>query len=452
MLRLRSILFAVAVLLIAPLILAMAVSAYVLWDQPPSQGERIRAPHGLVGVRSGGAYAWVLPASDDAVVLIDTGLDPEASAITDEIRGRDVLAVLLTHAHPEQVGGLGNFGEVPVYVGEGDAPLIRGEAQPGGWLAHWFSVVSTTLRGPMAVPATLHELEGGEKLEIGGLELVAISVPGHSDGGIVWAWEDVLFTGGALMASSPPQLLPAAMSNDVELAERSLEALLPYAFDHVADSHTGIVSNARADLHRLLGSKLEPPSIRLQGPTEPGASEGPQIEEVGLYTQAAQPGPDGLAPAVLVLDDGNQWVLSGSPIPDHRNLVGRRVIVRGRLLAPEASPGLPAGLVIEVDQAEIAPGHADDEVVMRVTTQSELAGAIHRWVVVEGTITRLVPLAQGARFGEGQLSLPDGTVVPVSAPLAIPLHEPVLLNAQVQRSRGSLHVSASGLAHQIPAP
>lgn len=417
-LRLRSIFFVLSLILLVPLLGAMSVAAFVLWDMPPPQSPRLRAPHEVVGVHARGTTMWVVPVDDDAVVVIDAGLDPEGHALLAEIRGRTVLAVLLTHAHLEQVAGLAALPEVPVYVGEADQGLLRGEERPGGWLASWFAEL---MEPPTAIGA-VHPVQHEQSVELGGEVFRAIHVPGHTDGHLVWAYRDVLFTGGAVLASNPLKLMPRPLSNDPDLAERSLDALLTYDFDVIADGHSGFTTNARAKLHRLLDVAMEPPQISLQGPQVPGPGSGPVVEQIGLLVPAAPPsGEEGHGPTLLVLDAGPQWVLEVGD-RDVSEFHGRRVTVRGTLRAPEARPGLPGRLVVDVDGLALIPGQVPNQErrTPRLVDEAGLADGVNQWRVARGTVRDLVPLAAGAAFGEGTLVLERGGEVGVSAPLTVP--------------------------------
>lgn len=438
MLRLRSIFFVLTLLLVVPLLGAMAVAAYVLWDIPPPQGPRIRAPHEVVGVHTRGATQWVVPAGDDAVVLVDAGLEPEAEALKAEIRDRQVLGILVTHGHLEQIVGLEAFPGVPVYLGEADQGLLSGEDIPEGWLARWFAEV-------LELPAQhgeVHPVEDGQVLELGTETFRAVHTPGHTDGHVVWAWRDVIFTGGALLAGSPLRTMPGPLSNDPELALRSLDALLPLDFEVIADGHSGFVTNGRAELHRFLDATLEAPTITLLGPQVPGPDAGPTVSQEGLLVRA----PEADGATLLVLDDGPQWVLELGEV-DASPFDGQRVTVTGTLTAPEARPGLPGRLWLDVDGIQPTepprPGDPPAPTGLPVlTSREEASNALHRWAVVRGTVASLTPLARGAAFGEGRIALAEGEEVPLSAPMTTPVGSEIELLVRVSQEGGALWLAA----------
>ncbi len=47
-----------------------------------------------------------------------------------------------------------------------------------------------------------HQLQGGEKIEVGNINFEALSIPGHTPNGIAFYSQDCLFTGDALMCGS----------------------------------------------------------------------------------------------------------------------------------------------------------------------------------------------------------------------------------------------------------
>ncbi len=447
MLRLRYVLSTLAVLILAPLLVGMTAAAWVMWDLPPAQGERIRGPHELVGVQSGGAYVWIVP-TRGGVVLIDAGLDPQAAAVRREIDGRPVHAILLTHAHGEQIAGLTAFPGVPVYVGEGDEALLRGQAAPGGWLARWFSLL---IDQPPA-PEILHTVVDRQQLEIDGTTLQALSAPGHTAGSVVWLWEDVLMTGGAVLASAPLRVLPPALSDDPEQAGESLKALLPVDFDWIADAQTGIVDNARSELHRLVGRRPQPAELSLRAPA-PGDAPGPTIEQEGVFVQAP-PGIDGTAPELLLLDDGQEWLLADQPDPAHAQLQGRRVVARGEARVYEREPSYPAGLGLRLESLQLADGVAPNlEGLPELRSLEALGAHVRQWGKITGTVAQLEPLALGSTHGEGQMILEDGESVLLSAPLGIPLGSSTTVLARVVEAPGGLRLIVSRLCdRQAPCP
>ena len=145
------------------LILTMAFMAPMMSRMPSPQADRIDG-NNIVGIDAGGSYSWVIP-TKTGVVLVDAGWDNEGKALKAEIGDRKVHAILITHGHFDHTGGLALFPEATVYIGPDEAPLLKGEAEAGGWMAR----MSTTMMNPSAyTPAHLQEFKDGDVIEIDG--------------------------------------------------------------------------------------------------------------------------------------------------------------------------------------------------------------------------------------------------------------------------------------------
>ena len=127
---------------------------------------------------------WIV-GNDDECVIIDSPHD--ASAIISQVRGRKVLAILLTHAHNDHIGAAH---EVAAAV---DAPI---HLHPDD-LMLWEQVY------PDAKPD--REIADGDVFQVGGATLRAIHTPGHSPGSTCFLLEEegTVFTGDTLFNGGP---------------------------------------------------------------------------------------------------------------------------------------------------------------------------------------------------------------------------------------------------------
>jgi glyoxylase-like metal-dependent hydrolase (beta-lactamase superfamily II) len=421
MTRTRTVILGILAALLVPLTVGGGVVIWALMDMPPTQGERVRGPDGLVGRQASGSYVWFVP-SDNGVVLVDAGLDPLGDAIERERGGRDVQAVLLTHAHADHTAGLSALDGVPVYLAATERPLLAGETTPEGWLARWFSAAAPPL-DPM--PTDLHEVADGETVEVDGLRFHAVSLPGHTPGSTAWLWRRVLFTGDAVLGGPEPMVPGPAFSGDPEQARASLRSLLPLDFEWIADGHVGLTAAARSALHRMLGEEEATPELTLSSEPPPvaGGSErvyGGMIEREATYVVAPVADRQGRRPAELWLADGTRWRLSDMPVPGHEAYADRVVTVRGR---PYAEPGSAHPVRItrfELEDIALAAGQTaspEAGAAPRVTSLPTLEGRVGRWQTVSGELVALAPLSLGSTWGEGRLRLDDGAEVPIAMPL-----------------------------------
>jgi glyoxylase-like metal-dependent hydrolase (beta-lactamase superfamily II) len=150
---------------------------------------------------------WVVaPAAGEQCIVVDPGIGvgPQLDSVIAEHRLHPV-AVLLTHGHFDHT-----FSVLPVCQARGVPAFIHPEDR--GQLADPWSGVGlrpgTPLFGALtfAEPDDVRELEDGDKLSIGGLDLGVRHAPGHSAGSVVFdlfgADEPVLFSGDVLFAGS----------------------------------------------------------------------------------------------------------------------------------------------------------------------------------------------------------------------------------------------------------
>lgn len=127
---------------------------------------------------------WIV-GNDDECVIIDSPHD--AAAIINHVRGRKVLAILLTHAHNDHIGAAR---EVADAVG---APIILNPED----LVLWKQVY------PDSDPDRYHG--DGDVFQVGGTALLAIHTPGHSPGSTCFYLEseETVFTGDTLFNGGP---------------------------------------------------------------------------------------------------------------------------------------------------------------------------------------------------------------------------------------------------------
>ncbi len=146
-----------------------------------------------LGSLSTNCYVLVDENTLDAVA-IDIGGD-EGFLLLEELKhGYKIKNVLLTHCHFDHAGGVYKFYErgADVYMG---APDEKGILDGSYNLGQVF--------GDNVKPYRLKTaLSGGETLEFGEIKVEVISTPGHTEGGMTYKVNDMLFCGDVLFDGS----------------------------------------------------------------------------------------------------------------------------------------------------------------------------------------------------------------------------------------------------------
>ena len=198
-----------------------------------------------------GVNAWLI-----GDVIVDAGYGPHGKKIVAELRGRDVAAHTITHAHSDHAGGSAHVCRelgVPFWSPAGDAPAVRaGEAVPGG--SRLDAVLAPGRRFPAVEIA--RELREGD--EVAGFRVV--DVPGHSPGHVAFFRESdrVAIAGDVFFNLSLKTLRyglhepPGAFTVDPELNRRSMRRLAELEPSLACFGHGPPVRDAAAKLRAFV--------------------------------------------------------------------------------------------------------------------------------------------------------------------------------------------------------
>jgi glyoxylase-like metal-dependent hydrolase (beta-lactamase superfamily II) len=156
----------------------------------------------------------------ETAILVDPGDEPEKiQAALDDLGVKTVEAILLTHTHFDHVGAVAPMAKAtgaPVYCPKLEVPVL---ADIMAWVP-WPGI------GPFESYDADETLEGGEKLELAGLDIDVIFTPGHSPGHVSYSIpaEAALFSGDVLFQGSIGRTdLPGG---DYETLMRSIAELI----------------------------------------------------------------------------------------------------------------------------------------------------------------------------------------------------------------------------------
>ena len=253
----------------APLRAVVAGTEGLMSKVGPAPPERMQHP-GVEGVCTAASINWIVPVID-GVVLVDAGFDESGEVIRRALRGRRVLAVLITHAHPDHRAAAHLF-HAPVYVGADDVPLLEGCYRYQSIMADLGLAL-----GVAPVPHTVIPVSDGDVHVFGGRTVRAIALPGHTPGSTGWLTDGILFGGDAVLSPTGDGIYPApdGVTEDMRQAYDSLRKLEHLPITTLLDAHFGKLADPKRYLRAAIArgddedTLYDHPSPRPVGCAEP---------------------------------------------------------------------------------------------------------------------------------------------------------------------------------------
>jgi glyoxylase-like metal-dependent hydrolase (beta-lactamase superfamily II) len=209
------------------------------------------------------AFAFV--EGDGGVTLVDTGTKGGPKRVTAGLTAmgkspRDVVRIVLTHAHPDHAGGAARMRELtgaPVAIHETDAAWARdGKSPPRDPSTLVGRVMNRSERRKQgyAPVVVAEEFSDGHVLPVaGGLRVV--HTPGHTMGHVALLHEPtgVLVTGDSIWNVRKMRWSVAAFCTDIRLNEQTATVLGELDYDVAAFTHgRHITDNARERVRGFL--------------------------------------------------------------------------------------------------------------------------------------------------------------------------------------------------------
>ncbi len=190
---------------------------------------------------------FLLRDPDGQVTLIDMGLSSSGPKVIAAVRSigsdpRDVTRLLLTHAHPDHVGGAAYVSREtgrPVDVHAADAEFARAGTQPPADPSSRLGRLIRLLPGPKVEPVTIgEELSDDQVVPVaGGIRVV--HTPGHSPGHASFLHEEsgVLITGDAIFNVLRLRWPVKALCTSYQMTKQTAHRLAELEYSTVAFTH-----------------------------------------------------------------------------------------------------------------------------------------------------------------------------------------------------------------------
>ncbi len=205
---------------------------------------------GVHRVLGGYVNAFVVD-SDDGLVLIDAGLPKSESRIVRALsalgrRPDDVRHIIVTHAHPDHMGGLAAMLKATgarCWSHETDADAIEAGVPPPvyagpGVASRLLFAASRMMRNNLTPARVDHRVRDGDRLPGG---LVAIHAPGHSPGQIVLMHPKQRLLFAADCAMNIWGLKLSLLNEDRALAADTAARIAGLDFDRALFGHGGLI-------------------------------------------------------------------------------------------------------------------------------------------------------------------------------------------------------------------
>ena len=194
-LRMLGLIAALLVIAVVALIAVMFLGRQSITDGVEINGIHI--------VKDGIVSLAVVPVAEGQVALVDAGNDKAGQAVLAELSRRQlgpdaVIAILLTHGHPDHTAAIALFPKAQVMALDAEIALVEGRTTARGPVPRLFPARPT---GVKVTP-----LQDGATVTVGETQIGVFAVPGHTAGSAAYLVNGVLLLGDAADTASDGQV------------------------------------------------------------------------------------------------------------------------------------------------------------------------------------------------------------------------------------------------------
>ncbi len=183
--------------------------------------------------------------TEEGLILIDTGrLLSQARYALEELQQFDkpILAILITHPHTDHFGGLPLFieaagGDVPIYASQITYDSI--ESDERGYIENRARQLGLDFPDPEDIPLPNSIVEDGQKLTIGGVDIIAYDFPTNESDTTTTYYlpeQQVMFIGDLVNGEKTPGLFEGNTNNWIDTL-REIQESFP-DLERVYPGHT----------------------------------------------------------------------------------------------------------------------------------------------------------------------------------------------------------------------
>ncbi len=202
---------------------------------PAKDGEQLPANAMRIIDRHSSMYLVPTDETKEKHILVDGGMNQEAKNLRKFLGAKSlgleaIQAVFVTHAHIDHVGALHALKgmKIPVFIGQRDADVIRGEAETEGPIPSFLESLPTARFKAVIPGLDLEALTDGDCLEFGNLKIGALELPGHTGGS----------TGYYIENSGEPGCLFVGDALDFDKNGETVNAARPFTHDRRQSAYT----------------------------------------------------------------------------------------------------------------------------------------------------------------------------------------------------------------------